>query len=1316
MSNLLDEQLKGMSPEKRSYLLKTLPTHLAEAGQVERLHRVLTNFPFLEAKAKTGGILQEGPNQGTLTVYTGVYNLQEDFNLALAKTPTFSVESTVLSAFQNALRKEIHTISEYPDLLWQQLFNQLSWEGQALQEVLVAELDSRMQPGAGPWLHSLLPQRQSPGFVRELYHHIQTPYGLWAGAVRCCSFSPDGLLLAILGTGLPEIFNVQSGQVAAQLAAPGDYGAFSEDGHAFVIVGVDSEKTGTEERQAFGVVQLWETTSWTLQTRFRAPLPEEERFRTGSFNPFSRLALVASDDHFTIWNIATGNNLGTFAAQVGIIRDCAFDRHGRHLVIGGDLALTVWDTATWTLRYRVPADGNWNSVFDCSISPDGQWIVTSHIDSSIKLRHTATGDIVWTLTTPHQPSGLQHGVLDTTFSPDGTLIASVGADHLVKLWDRATGELRGMYAGHEMNIQSCAFSPDGAYLVSGGDDSKTILWDLSVHTTDNARASWHNQTIHGCAFSPDGAYFVTASSDHTAKIWYVDLVDEALRIETLPKHQKTVRACAIHPDGEMIVTGADDASLSIWKQNGAFGTFVTRLRHSFDQSGYNMAGGYPITECAISPDGAWAIAALHNKVEQWDLVRLRWMRDFSGPAGTIHTCAISPDGAWVVTGDDDGKLSIWESQTGVLLHSLPSEGGKIARCAISPDGTSIAAATSDWGHLSKYTLHYETTADRSIIVWTLDTRTDTWQPRHRLVWRTRYITACAFSPDGQYLLAADDSGIIKVWELNGGVEKRHYRTNQLLYCLALHPSLPIILGGGEGGSMVLAGLVGLTYGPIVVTPFRRENRIHVQCPRCSRLIQPLASLLGQTTLCPRCDLALRINAFVLKRISPAWLDHSASIAPYNPELEVVDMPVVGGSTSEEKTTFHKHASFVPETLRQLGFSGEIIRGQQVIIPPVVLVEEGPFLMGSLADDPLAYEEERPQHTVTLPAYQIGKYPLTVAEYACAVRAGVVIEPAPIDPMGWVSGREPITWEVQLRHPDHPVVSLSLSDYVRYTRWLSAMTGGRWRVSSEAEWEKAARGTDGRMYPWGNHWDPTCANTDNRTPEQLEQEAMDRIMNDKLDRSAATLQDFLRINADRLEVNGITPVGAYPKGASPYGAMDMAGNVWEVTVTVWPSPYPYNLHDGRDNVAAAVPRVLRGGSWYFPERLARCACRYTISHPRDHCGARLVLEEGEEPTFDFGTWFKEHTGEDLDSCDWFITFIRSNDANEVELVFEEHYSILMADEVVEELEGMMEIMKGRLPHPAAFYAIMQAQDRLTLIADARSMGVQEAIEMHKLPRM
>jgi formylglycine-generating enzyme required for sulfatase activity len=133
-----------------------------------------------------------------------------------------------------------------------------------------------------------------------------------------------------------------------------------------------------------------------------------------------------------------------------------------------------------------------------------------------------------------------------------------------------------------------------------------------------------------------------------------------------------------------------------------------------------------------------------------------------------------------------------------------------------------------------------------------------------------------------------------------------------------------------------------------------------------------------------------------------------------------------------------------------------------------------------------------------------------------------------------------------------VVLVSWHDAVAYCNWLAEVTGKPYHLPSEAEWEKGGRGSDGRIYPWGNQWDAK------------------------------------RCNSEEGSKGGTTPVGAYPHGASPHGLLDMAGNVWEWTRSLWgedwqkPSfKYPYDPDDGREdlNAPASVCRVLRGGSWY-----------------------------------------------------------------------------------------------------------------------------------------
>jgi formylglycine-generating enzyme required for sulfatase activity len=236
----------------------------------------------------------------------------------------------------------------------------------------------------------------------------------------------------------------------------------------------------------------------------------------------------------------------------------------------------------------------------------------------------------------------------------------------------------------------------------------------------------------------------------------------------------------------------------------------------------------------------------------------------------------------------------------------------------------------------------------------------------------------------------------------------------------------------------------------------------------------------------------------------------------------------------------------------------ITKPRPPVEPELVLIPAGEFLMGSDPEkDEDARNDEQPQHRVFLPDYYIARTPVTNAQYTAFVEITRYIEP-----QHWRRGEPPSGKE------DHPVVSVSWRDAVAYCRWLSEVAGKAYRLPSEAEWEKAARGTDGRIYPWGN-------------------EPPDESRFDFSDGLAHT-----------------TPVGSYPQGASPYGLLDMGGNVAEWTRSYW-RDYPYNLADGREEDMKAgdeVRQVVRGGV-----RDPRCACRLGY-YPLDewnYVGFRLV---------------------------------------------------------------------------------------------------------------
>jgi len=254
---------------------------------------------------------------------------------------------------------------------------------------------------------------------------------------------------------------------------------------------------------------------------------------------------------------------------------------------------------------------------------------------------------------------------------------------------------------------------------------------------------------------------------------------------------------------------------------------------------------------------------------------------------------------------------------------------------------------------------------------------------------------------------------------------------------------------------------------------------------------------------------------------------------------------------------------------------------------MVFVPAGPFVMGRTEDEALAeqrrygglaayYTSATPRRVLDLPAFWIDRTEVTNAMYRAFVSA--TSHAAPDDehvwaaPYRWSGGAPPAGLD------DHPVTLVSFDDARDYCRWKGM------DLPTEEQWEKAARGVDGRTYPWGERYSVELLACAGRRAEW----PLDRI-----EAWTAWWRGVYRGRMRGAEV-GTFPVGRFPAGASPFGALDMAGNVFE-WVDAWFDAYPGSSASHPD--FGKGYRVVRGGDWYLDRIYHAAAAR--LRAPADH---------------------------------------------------------------------------------------------------------------------
>lgn len=410
------------------------------------------------------------------------------------------------------------------------------------------------------------------------------------------------------------------------------------------------------------------------------------------------------------------------------------------------------------------------AVWDVAISPNGRWLATASVDSTVRL---------WDLTAaaPIQASDLLSNttyVSAVAFNPDGSRLAVANAQGEVQLWDttHTPARLQNTFSPHADWIMDLAFSPDGQLLATSSKDGLVKLLDAETGEEKDQRNLLH--PLCGLAFNRNGEYLAIGGEGGVVKLWALATGE----IQDYAHGAASVQICGVgfNPrDDTRLATGGTDSKVQLWNLTSKQ-SLLTLEDHT-----------NTIWSVAFSPDGEWlATGSFDNTAKLWNVASGRLHLTLSGHQGRIRAVTFSPDGQYLVTASEDNTAKIWD------LGGHHQDAAH--RVVFSPNGSKLATASSDG------TTRVWTTSGKQLA--RFDDQADT-------VWDV------AFDPDGLHLATVGDDGIVRVRNIDTAeIAYEVSLENEPLFAVAFSPNKPLLAAAGWKQVFLLEADTGQVLGSI----------------------------------------------------------------------------------------------------------------------------------------------------------------------------------------------------------------------------------------------------------------------------------------------------------------------------------------------------------------------------------------------------------------------------------------------------------------------------------------------------------------------
>lgn len=416
-----------------------------------------------------------------------------------------------------------------------------------------------------------------------------------------------------------------------------------------------------------------------------------------------------------------------------------------------------------------------------AVSPDGQRFAIGTTDSQVLIYDVAGERQLQQIDVPLPMPDKRFSVTVMSFSPDGNQLAGSGRGEKIWIWDVESGELQQDLAGHRSWVEQLDYSPDGKTLASGSQDGAIHLWDVATGRRKNPERG-HQHWLLGASLSADGKLAATCGSDGTTRIWEA-ATGKQLRVLNSIDDAWT-SSCSFSPDGSRLaVTESHRVALYdvetgdlVWNESMPENERTHYFSVSFSSDGKRLAAVVGPNQVVVwEPSDTGRLAEI--EMQQQDPAEAAQAKNDKDDVREANTACLSPDGRFIAIGTRtrmaaSAIIEIWDVDSRQRIQTLIPEKGGASQIQFSPDGQQLVTAghSSAQGWVDNNKDISSPDHEDSLILWDLASgkAIRKFGSRESSDHGTRIANGVTFSPDGRYLITAERTGTVLIYEVATG--------------------------------------------------------------------------------------------------------------------------------------------------------------------------------------------------------------------------------------------------------------------------------------------------------------------------------------------------------------------------------------------------------------------------------------------------------------------------------------------------------------------------------------------------------------------